>query len=432
MLNFGLTDLRLVAPARRLAQSLGGPGRVGRGRRAGARAGVRQRRRSGGGLRPCLCDHGAQARRWSCRSSRPRRRAREVHGNDGPSAFLFGAERSGLETEEVALAGKIVTVPVNPDFRSLNLAQAVILIAYEWSKHRRARRADRGRTGRAARAAGASRRADRAALRGAGGGAIISTRPTARRRPATRSAPSSPRPAGRPARSRRCAASSARWPSRRGAACSTRLDFLRHRRSPIQRSDASPGVGGSSDSIDEATCASLSPTRRPSSRSPAQPIQGARQAARPARRQTREPSAIARSSRTIGSRLGAVRRCRTKAERDAAKAGGREQRQTHPVGERDFTEAMSGHEARPRCAAAPGQELLIRIRDTVRDSARRLTFEPQRSPFRARLHPSSASQIHEEVPVFRRFACCPARHRAQPAVQCVAERRGRQRPIPTR
>ena len=36
----------------------------------------------------------------------------------------------------MALAGKIVTVPVNPEFRSLNLAQAVILIAYEWSKHR--------------------------------------------------------------------------------------------------------------------------------------------------------------------------------------------------------------------------------------------------------------------------------------------------------
>ena len=65
----------------------------------------------------------------------PEEAAREIHGNDGPSAFLFGAERSGLETEEVALAGKIVTVPVNPDFRSLNLAQAVILIAYEWSKH---------------------------------------------------------------------------------------------------------------------------------------------------------------------------------------------------------------------------------------------------------------------------------------------------------
>jgi tRNA/rRNA methyltransferase len=34
----------------------------------------------------------------------------------------------------VAIAGKILTVPVNPDFRSLNLAQAVILVAYEWSK----------------------------------------------------------------------------------------------------------------------------------------------------------------------------------------------------------------------------------------------------------------------------------------------------------
>ena len=65
----------------------------------------------------------------------PEETGREIHLNDGPSAILFGAERSGLETEEVALAGKIVTVPVNPEFRSLNLAQAVILLAYEWSKH---------------------------------------------------------------------------------------------------------------------------------------------------------------------------------------------------------------------------------------------------------------------------------------------------------
>jgi len=50
------------------------------------------------------------------------------------SAILFGAERSGLETEEVALANAIVTVPINPEFASLNLAQAVILLAYEWSK----------------------------------------------------------------------------------------------------------------------------------------------------------------------------------------------------------------------------------------------------------------------------------------------------------
>jgi len=50
------------------------------------------------------------------------------------SAILFGPERSGLETEEVALANAIVTVPINPKFASLNLAQAVILLAYEWSK----------------------------------------------------------------------------------------------------------------------------------------------------------------------------------------------------------------------------------------------------------------------------------------------------------
>jgi tRNA/rRNA methyltransferase len=50
------------------------------------------------------------------------------------SAILFGPERSGLETEDVALANAIVTVPINPEFASLNLAQAVILLAYEWSK----------------------------------------------------------------------------------------------------------------------------------------------------------------------------------------------------------------------------------------------------------------------------------------------------------
>src|SRR5207253_8517480 len=50
------------------------------------------------------------------------------------SAILFGPERSGLESEEVALANAIVTVPINPEFASLNLALAVILLAYEWSK----------------------------------------------------------------------------------------------------------------------------------------------------------------------------------------------------------------------------------------------------------------------------------------------------------
>ncbi len=49
--------------------------------------------------------------------------------------ILFGRERIGLENHEVALADRIVTLPVNPAFASLNLAQAVIIIAYEWFKH---------------------------------------------------------------------------------------------------------------------------------------------------------------------------------------------------------------------------------------------------------------------------------------------------------
>ncbi|MCE6949583.1 RNA methyltransferase [Cereibacter sphaeroides] len=47
---------------------------------------------------------------------------------------LFGPERTGLENEDVALASAIVTVPVNPEFFSLNLAQCVLLTAYEWRR----------------------------------------------------------------------------------------------------------------------------------------------------------------------------------------------------------------------------------------------------------------------------------------------------------
>jgi len=49
-------------------------------------------------------------------------------------AFVFGRERNGLENDEVALADRIVTLPVNPAFASLNLAQAIVIVAYEWFK----------------------------------------------------------------------------------------------------------------------------------------------------------------------------------------------------------------------------------------------------------------------------------------------------------
>jgi tRNA/rRNA methyltransferase len=48
---------------------------------------------------------------------------------------MFGRERWGLENDEVALADRIVTYPVNPAFASLNLAQADAILSYEWFKH---------------------------------------------------------------------------------------------------------------------------------------------------------------------------------------------------------------------------------------------------------------------------------------------------------
>jgi tRNA/rRNA methyltransferase len=45
---------------------------------------------------------------------------------------LFGAERHGLSNDDIVLAQKTISVPVNPAYASLNLAQAVLLVAYEW------------------------------------------------------------------------------------------------------------------------------------------------------------------------------------------------------------------------------------------------------------------------------------------------------------
>lgn len=59
-------------------------------------------------------------------------RSRESNGEK--TGILFGRERFGLDTEEVGLADEIVTFPVNPAFASLNIAQAVLLMSYEWMK----------------------------------------------------------------------------------------------------------------------------------------------------------------------------------------------------------------------------------------------------------------------------------------------------------
>jgi tRNA/rRNA methyltransferase len=67
----------------------------------------------------------------------PEGAAREIVSHiaaGGGAGILFGRERAGLTNEEVALANRIVTFPVNPGFASLNLAQAVLLMGYEWFK----------------------------------------------------------------------------------------------------------------------------------------------------------------------------------------------------------------------------------------------------------------------------------------------------------
>ena len=67
----------------------------------------------------------------------PEGAAREMSGHirgGGRCGILFGRERAGLTNDEVALANRIVTFPVNPGFASLNLAQAVLLMGYEWFK----------------------------------------------------------------------------------------------------------------------------------------------------------------------------------------------------------------------------------------------------------------------------------------------------------
>lgn len=54
------------------------------------------------------------------------------HQRGQKTGILFGRERAGLTSAEVALADEIVTFPVNPSFASLNIAQAVLLMGYEW------------------------------------------------------------------------------------------------------------------------------------------------------------------------------------------------------------------------------------------------------------------------------------------------------------
>jgi len=133
MLNFGLTDMRLVAPRDGWPNPMAGPAA------SGADV-VLERARVFDSVADAVADcahvYATTVRKRGVTKPvvTPEEAARAIHAATDRSAILFGPERSGLETDDVALARTILTVPINPQFGSLNLAQAVILVAYEWSK----------------------------------------------------------------------------------------------------------------------------------------------------------------------------------------------------------------------------------------------------------------------------------------------------------
>ena len=136
MANFGLSKLRLVKPRQ------GWPNEKARVMAAGA-----DRILAAATLYDSLSDAVGDCTFVLATTARNHDQAKPVIGAEAAAAemaprikagenvaLVFGRERNGLENHEVALADRIVTLPVNPAFASLNLAQAVVIVAYEWFK----------------------------------------------------------------------------------------------------------------------------------------------------------------------------------------------------------------------------------------------------------------------------------------------------------
>jgi tRNA/rRNA methyltransferase len=136
MANFGLSRLRLVKPVQ------GWPNEKARAMAAGA-----DRVLDGAQLYDSLAEAIADCTFVVATTARNHDQAKPVLGAgqaaaemaprvkaDENVAIVFGRERNGLENHEVARADRILTLPVNPAFASLNLAQAVVIVGYEWFK----------------------------------------------------------------------------------------------------------------------------------------------------------------------------------------------------------------------------------------------------------------------------------------------------------
>lgn len=133
MLNFGLTEMRLVAPRDGWPNPAAGPAASGADV---VLEGASLFDTVAEAVADCAFVYASTVRKRELMTPviGPEEMARRIGQSPGRSAILFGPERSGLATEDVVLADAIVTIPINPEFGSINLAQAVILLAYEWSR----------------------------------------------------------------------------------------------------------------------------------------------------------------------------------------------------------------------------------------------------------------------------------------------------------
>ncbi|MDO5656900.1 MAG: RNA methyltransferase [Paracoccus sp. (in: a-proteobacteria)] len=136
MLNFGLSEMRIVAPRdgwpnpRAVAMASGAAGQVlDRARVFDTLADAME------GITYAFATT-ARGRELTKPVFTPAEAVAHGASVEGRAAFIFGPERAGLENDDIARANAIVTVPVNPGFASLNLAQAVLLIGYEWGQGR--------------------------------------------------------------------------------------------------------------------------------------------------------------------------------------------------------------------------------------------------------------------------------------------------------
>jgi len=139
MANFGLSDLRLVNP--REAWPRTGEHRESAYSAAAGAANVLDAARVFASVEAAVADLNAVY----ATTARERGQLKPVLTPSAAMAavaaasgekkgILFGPERTGLDSDEVAIADAIVTYPANPSYASLNLAQAVLICGYEWFK----------------------------------------------------------------------------------------------------------------------------------------------------------------------------------------------------------------------------------------------------------------------------------------------------------